>query len=330
MTKVGDAAPVVASDAHARVSLWRPVLLYLALTYVATWPLGQHPASAAFNMRADSDLFMWTLAWDAHAFVHRPWAIFDANIYYPERNTLAFSENLIASAVFAAPIIWLTHNVVLALNAVIIINCALCGVGAYLLNFVRVPARFTIVTVLGMAVLAGFGFERLAASSRTRRRSLMVAAMLVLAIEYSTVPMRPEPYNVEPPAIDRWLNTLPKPFAIAEVPLAPLRGRADIAASEKRQAVYMLHSTAHWQKTVHAFSGFRTPLHEELYAQLRAFPDDASVEALAKLKVDYVVVHTDYYRRDAWERVEPRLAAFSDRLQLVHSEGAGRVYRIRR
>jgi hypothetical protein len=34
-----------------------------------------------------------TLAWDTHAFT-TPLSIFDANIYYPERHTLAYSENL--------------------------------------------------------------------------------------------------------------------------------------------------------------------------------------------------------------------------------------------
>jgi len=46
---------------------------------------------------------------DTHAFTSQPLAIFDANIYYPERLTLAYSENLIGTALFAAPLLWLTH-----------------------------------------------------------------------------------------------------------------------------------------------------------------------------------------------------------------------------
>ena len=48
--------------------------------------------------------------------------IFDANIYYPFANTLAYSENLIGSAFFAAPIIWLTGNLVLAMNLAALIT----------------------------------------------------------------------------------------------------------------------------------------------------------------------------------------------------------------
>jgi len=72
-------------------------------------------------------LFLWTLGWDAHAFVHQPLSIFDANIYHPLRHTLAFSENLIGSALIAAPIQWNTGNTVLALNVVALLSCVLCG-----------------------------------------------------------------------------------------------------------------------------------------------------------------------------------------------------------
>src|SRR4029077_3173625 len=71
--------------------------------------------------------------WDTHAFTHNPSAIFDANIYYPERHTLAYSENLIGSTPFAAPVLWLTGNPVLAMNAVALASCVLCGLGAFFL-----------------------------------------------------------------------------------------------------------------------------------------------------------------------------------------------------
>ena len=48
--------------------------------------------------------------------------------------TLAYAENLIGSALFAAPVMWLTGNLVLAVNVVALLSCALCGFGAYLLG----------------------------------------------------------------------------------------------------------------------------------------------------------------------------------------------------
>ena len=111
----------------------RAALLYLALTLLLAYPLTVHPASRVLSASPDTFLMMWMLMWDTHAFIHQPLSIFDANIYYPQHDTLAYSENLIGSAVFAAPVLWLTDNPVLAMNIVALLSCVLCGLGAYLL-----------------------------------------------------------------------------------------------------------------------------------------------------------------------------------------------------
>jgi hypothetical protein len=89
----------------------------------------------------------------------------------------------------------------------------------------------------------------------------------------------------------------------------------------------MLHSTAHWQKTVHGYSGIRQPLHDELYTALTTFPDTASINALRDVGVTYVVVHGADYASDRWREIDARLAQSSE-LRLVHSDGADRVYAI--
>ena len=43
--------------------------------------------------------------------------------------TLAYSENLLGSAVLAAPVLWWSANPVLAMNLVELVSCALCGIG---------------------------------------------------------------------------------------------------------------------------------------------------------------------------------------------------------
>src|SRR5437667_2393509 len=111
----------------------RIALVVLVLTLVLAYPLTVHPATTILPLGADTNLFLWTLQWDVHALTHRPLSIFDANIYYPFRHTLAYSENLIGSALIAAPVLWLTGNPVLALNVVALLSCVLCGVGAYVL-----------------------------------------------------------------------------------------------------------------------------------------------------------------------------------------------------
>ncbi|HNV01795.1 MAG TPA: hypothetical protein PLE61_09280 [Vicinamibacterales bacterium] len=648
---------------------WRAAVLFAVLTLLLTWPLARHPSSATWSSGPDGDLFIWTLAWDAHAFVHQPLSIFDANIYHPLRRTLAYSENLIGSALFAAPVIWLTGSPVLALNAAALVSCALCGLGAFVLarrvglraagaviaglvfafapprffrtsqlhvgavqwipfalaflhayldkgrardlrlaaacfslqalasghgaaflfvamtalavyravrgtaidaarrlrdlgvtgalllapavlvylpyravqqetglrrslenwavtpvsflaspthahawlaslapglriledasaylfpgvlplllaasaivlrpggarramgggrgpagarralavlvraaayfleaavaaslvlavavtltgplrlraggtvvvsarsalrpwllaaaaalaraallgrvpfdpasrwrrsaagvrrlglrlrtpepsgsvffygllmllglwlsigpplglwplvywlpgmSFIRVPSRFTVLAVLGLAIVAGAGMDRLLARVSSRRRTLLPAAVAVLLVaESAAAPLSLVPAHAEAPLADRWLAARPRPFVVAEVPLPdPM----DASAFERRQTMYMLHAMAHWQKTVHGYSGWRAPLHERLYLAMRAFPDDASLDALSRLGVTYVVVHTELYPPGEWPLVEERLERFGARLQLEHVAGAGRVYALR-
>ena len=141
------------------------------------------------------------------------------------------------------------------------------------------------------------------------------------------MPFAPERYRVEIPRIDRWLASQPTPFVIAEVPVGNPR---NFGEWEQREATYMLHSTAHWQKTVHGYSGFRPSLHETLYAELAEFPSDRSLQHLIDLGVTDVIVHSDLYPPEDWAVIEQRIAGFGRQLTLRHVEGAGRVYGLRR
>jgi len=102
-----------------------------------------------------------------------------------------------------------------------------------------------------------------------------------------------------------------------------------VVASARRQSLYMLHSTAHWQKTIHGYSGMQPPLHDAVYAQLLNFPDERVLARLASLGVTYVIVHTDLYSVEDWRRVDARLDGCKAWLALEHAEGAGRVYSLR-
>jgi hypothetical protein len=533
-----------------RARPWLVVLLFSVLTFVLTYPLPLHIGSAVLSDNPDTHLFLWTLGWDVHAFTTQPLSIFDANIYYPERLTLAYSENLIGSAFLAAPVLWLTSNAVLALNIVTLISCALCGLGAYVLarrlglsstssilcglvfafsparffritqvhlatvqwipftlaylhtyldhgrakdlrlgiaffslqaltsghgavfatvavlgllafrlvtgeplqvgrrvrdvgipglallvlavlvflpylaverelglqrsleNFdplavsflasptslhslvlsllpgtpineiangflfpgyvplllavvalmpnqhgrwnrtivfyslltlvclwlsagttlklwswvnglpglslVRVPSRFMILAVLGIAVLAGFGFERFSRGLTVRwQNGLAIAAMTLLIIECAGIPLQLASFRAESPAIDRWLATQPRPFAIAEIP---------VGLKARFHTTYMLHSMAHWQKTVQGYSGVQAPIHDRLYEELKYFPDERSLRSLTSLGVNYVVIHPDMFDPRQWREVDRTLPQFASWLTLVHQESDGRVY----
>ena len=158
---------------------------------------------------------------------------------------------------------------------------------------------------------------------RRRRVALATVFSVVLVAEYAAMPMGFQPNNLNIPAIDHWLDSRPKPFVVAEVPVHDI---LNSAAFERQETAYMMHSTAHWQKTVHGYSGWRTLLHTQLFTEMGSFPDERSIASLNALGVTYVVVHPDFYPPDEWPQVEDRLGRFSAWLKLEHIEGTGRVY----
>ena len=113
---------------------WKATLLYAVLTFVLMYPISVRPASVTPGDGPDTQLGVFLLAWDVHAFTNKPWKIFDANTFYPLPRTLAYQDNLIGSALIAAPVIWLTGNPILGLNLVSLVACVMCGLGGYILG----------------------------------------------------------------------------------------------------------------------------------------------------------------------------------------------------
>ncbi len=60
----------------------------------------------------------WAMAWVAHQVVRDPLALFQANAFYPYRNSLAFGDHLLPEGLLGLPVNLLTGNAVLALNLV--------------------------------------------------------------------------------------------------------------------------------------------------------------------------------------------------------------------
>ena len=115
------------------------LLLYTGLAVALTWPLILGITSNVPGDLGDSLLNMWILSWGAE---HLPrvlsgalsWQQFwDANIFYPEPMSLAFSEHLFGQVLQILPIYWLTGNIILCYNLLFISSFALSAFGAYLL-----------------------------------------------------------------------------------------------------------------------------------------------------------------------------------------------------
>jgi hypothetical protein len=121
---------------------WTVAGAYTAAAIVMTWPLARGLGrDVAFDL-GDSLLNMWILAWDCEQLLAilggdlgRVRTFFDANIFYPEPLTLAYSEHLFAQAVQVLPVYLVTKNPILCYNLLFLSTFVLSGLGAYL--FVR-------------------------------------------------------------------------------------------------------------------------------------------------------------------------------------------------
>lgn len=124
-----------------------PLVLVVTLAIAHTWPLVLHPATLSSNDNADAQLNEWILAWVQHTLPHAPLRLFQANIFYPANDSLAFSEPLIVPAILGAPLAWLGGSPVLVFNLLVITGFALSALAGYALMFVwtgdRVAALLT-------------------------------------------------------------------------------------------------------------------------------------------------------------------------------------------
>ncbi len=118
-------------------SAWRQRLValcvFVALAVLHTWPLATNPAHLSRNDNADTVLNTWAIAWVAHELPRDPLHVYDGNIFYPERYTLAYSEAMLVQSVLAMPVLALGGSPVLAYNLVLLAGLTLTGWAFWLL-----------------------------------------------------------------------------------------------------------------------------------------------------------------------------------------------------
>ena len=113
--------------------IWLVVVFFVALAVLHTWPLVTDLAHLSRLDTADARLNAWTISWIAHALVTDPLHLFDANIFYPERYTLAYSEPLLIPGLLGAPVLWSGGSPVLAYNIVLLVGLVATALGMYVL-----------------------------------------------------------------------------------------------------------------------------------------------------------------------------------------------------
>lgn len=101
------------------------------VTSLLLYPISRHPGSIARIDSSDGQFSLWNVAWVARTIVVDPRHLFDANIFYPHRGTLLYSEANLAAGVLAVPGYWATRNPYFAHNSVVLFAFFLSALGTY-------------------------------------------------------------------------------------------------------------------------------------------------------------------------------------------------------
>ncbi|MCL4303263.1 MAG: hypothetical protein KJ077_46685 [Anaerolineae bacterium] len=109
------------------------LMAYTLITLVLTHPLFFNLTTAVPNDIGDPLLNTWILAWDSHALLTDPLNLFNANIFYPLPDTLAYSEHLFSTALLALPLQLISAEPVAAYNLSLLLTFPLAAFGMYLL-----------------------------------------------------------------------------------------------------------------------------------------------------------------------------------------------------
>jgi len=164
----------------------------------------------------------------------------------------------------------------------------------------RAPGRMSMFVGLSLAVLGGYGMARVTAHVRRGWLTYLVAAvvsvaMLVESRSVITLERVPPTHDVY-----RWFDGRPSKV-LAELP-----------AEENQEALYTYLSTVHWQRILNGYSGAAPLSYYEFKRSMATFPDEASMRLLRDRGTDYVLLHEEFYGREAYRRVVAVVDARSD------------------
>jgi hypothetical protein len=197
---------------------------------------------------------------------------------------------------------------------------------AYVPGFagLRVPARFSIVGGLALAILGAYGAAWVL--RRWPRAGARLVVVMLLPILVESLPnITLEKVWREPPAIYEALRNQPD-AVVAEMPVP---SRTGLVWSDTR---YEYFSTFHWYRMVNGNSGFAPPSYLDLLAREEEFPLEDSIEYLKKRGVTHISWHGAFTNETRYKTTADILEARPDieLLAVAPWEGSeARLYRLR-
>ena len=164
-----------------------------AVVLALSWPLPTCFAECLGDS-IDPMFSAWNFSWITRSLIDRAGPLFDGNLFYPYRQTLALGEPSLVNGLIALPWIAVTDNPIVGHNLVVIFSLAMAGFGAYLLVWdltgERAPSLFggLVFAASPFLIHNAFNIQSLScywlpflwlAIERFRRRATWSGAMLV-------------------------------------------------------------------------------------------------------------------------------------------------------
>lgn len=166
-----------------------------------------------------------------------------------------------------------------------------------ILPMFRAYARFGILAILSVSILAGIGYKYFLERSRAKNTKVALSSLFIflLLFEFNNIP----PFRVtnltKPPQVYSWLADQEGDFIIAEYPLGEAsRGETFVELD------YLLYQRIHQKRILNgAKPGTKA---DEIKQQLFRIDDPNVPEILRSLGVKYVVLHLRRYREGTNKR----------------------------
>jgi hypothetical protein len=101
-------------------------ILTVVMTYPQITALKSH-----MDAHYDTMFSVWRLSWVAHQLLREPLHLFDANIFFPQPKTLAYSDALLLPSAIGAPLVWAGAHPIAVHNLLVLLSFTACGVAMY-------------------------------------------------------------------------------------------------------------------------------------------------------------------------------------------------------
>ena len=189
-----------------------------------------------------------------------------------------------------------------------------------LFSFLRAPARFGVLVILALSMLAACGVAQLLVSPRRSWRVAARAVCAALILELVAIPLRLPVAQATPAPYTR-LASLPRGAVIC----LPFFTEA---SGYHRHTLYMFYSAYHWQPLVNGYSDYFPEDFKPNADRLAGFPSMESFEILRKKRARYVVVHTNLYNAAGRRRLQEGLSRYRAYLRPLVSDGDVGLYEL--